>query len=170
MYKLKNICRIIFTFIALLVLSRSTSLSQSERTLNSIFLEVGGSGFGYVSFNYDRLISNSFSIRIGYSHTQFAFPIDITTNSFPLLVNYLAGENNSRFEAGIGIAYVNLSASGKLFSSSIDFKTNTLLLATALGYRYQPKDGGLLFRIDLTPFYGYGEVLFMYGISVGYTF
>ena len=103
MSQLKNYGRILFPIIALIVLSRSTSLSQPERTPNSIFLEVGGSGYGYVSFNYDRLISNSFSVRMGYSHTNFNFLTDITVNSFPLLVNYLAGENNSRFEAGIGV-------------------------------------------------------------------
>ena len=86
----------------------------------------------------------------------------------PLMGNYFIGDGSHKFELGAGPAIVNASA-------STDFGTfdesGTFLFGTATaGYRFQPNDGGFVFRIGFTPLFGSTGFLPWAGLSLGYSF
>ncbi|RMG24381.1 MAG: hypothetical protein D6730_12825 [Bacteroidetes bacterium] len=64
----------------------------------------------------------------------------------PVSLNYLAGIDGKYVEAGLGLSYFQLG--GMENGRSIVRGTATL------GFRYQPVDGGLTFRISWTPIFG----------------
>jgi hypothetical protein len=153
---------ILFIVLSLIV---SVAKSQENRTKNSIFFEGYGNGILY-SINYDRLITNSFGARIGYSKFDLGNEFSFTT--IPVLLNYFVGEQNSRLELGAGIVHVSVSGNFTWFADT--FKADKAFFTSVIGYRFQPIDGGLLFRIDFTPIIGNGKFLPFGGISLGATF
>lgn len=67
------------------------------------------------------------------------------------MINYLFGKDNNFFELGLGGI---ISFNGTTFvGASRSPVTGTI----TLGYRRQPADGGLLFKIALTPLFGFEE-------------
>jgi hypothetical protein len=118
--------------------------------VNNVYLELAGSNFGG-SINYERLISDDWSIRIGgYPYVR----TDSTANQYyrdtnqPLLganivctASYLIGPGNHKLEIGGGFT---------CFIPAL-YGTGLGMLAGIIGYRFQPKGGGFLFRIAFTP-------------------
>jgi hypothetical protein len=136
---------------------------------NSIYLEFFGNG-GLYSLNYDRLFSEDIGARIGFMYfetEQFLFLTDIELFLIPITLNYLAGSENHKFELGIGPVLVFGSAG--IFGLESDSGSGVGGTAT-IGYRYQPKDGGFLFRIGFTPYWGFDEFYPTGGLSLGYAF
>lgn len=97
----------------------------------SLYLDLLGPGLLY-SLNVDLVIADVVALRAGYS--SFTFFGDVTL--FPVMVSYLGyGSANHRYELGVG-AVIS------------DGNLRTEILPTGLiGYRYQPVDGGFLFRV-----------------------
>ena len=136
---------------------------------NSLYLEVGGIG-GLYSLNYDRLFTPNIGGRIGFSYFSFSsdnffFP-SVTMYMFPIALNYFAGEGSSKFELGAGVTIVTGTAdwfgvkgSGTAIAGIIN-----------IGYRYQPPEGGFLFRIGLTPIVSSTGVHPWGGLSIGTAF
>lgn len=125
-----------------------TTPSTVRTAWNNAFVELGGNGF-LGSLNYERLITNWLSVRLGYN--PILYPVMFLTT------NILIGESEHKFQAGIGLL-TNLGFTG------------------TIGYRYQPQTNGLLFRIGFTPIFrvqlfssAYSDLPWG-GISVGYTF
>lgn len=154
---------------------RGTSLSAPEpragqettRTAsNSLFLEVGGPGIVY-SVNYDRMLSEMFSLRVGATYFQFHELHDDHAGYFfaPMVANLLLGSAQHKFEAGLGIV------PGWAFSfragDSSGFQFNEVALA---GYRYAPTAGGLHFRANVEMIHLKSGFLPWGGVSVGYGF
>jgi len=148
------------------------SLAQSAPSSNSIFIEGAGNG-GVYSINYDRLLMDNVSCRIGYSFLDIQ---NAQISTMPLLVNYLYGEKNSKIELGLGITIINISVTPYVANLPQVLSVSTTLVTGAFGYRYQQQDGGIMFRADITPFYYLKPDLATYrfllsgGISLGYTF
>jgi hypothetical protein len=143
----------------LLIYPLGTLFAQDTIPKNIVYLEGGGVGILY-SLNYERIISDNLSIRIGY--TSWAMPIYGGSDSFagiPLLVNYFQGEGNNKVEFGVGLEYANDS----------DYR-HTIIAVGTVGYRYQPKDGGFHFRIVVVPIIGFGKFSVIFGISTGFYF
>jgi hypothetical protein len=85
---------------------------------------------------------------------------------FPIMVNYLSGEGSGNLELGIGVIPLTVSIGG-----DSGLKRGTAVFGTAtLGYRFQPLDGGFMFRIGLTPFFNSGGAVPSGGLSLGYAF
>lgn len=137
-----------------------------------IYAELLGNGI-YSSLNYERIVSDNFSIRLGVGyvfsnsvsnsggHHDYAF--------LPLaMVYYLVALNNSNYlELGGGalFAYSGLS-------SEISYETTfTIAPTAAIGYRYSPKDGGFFLSAALDIFPEPAGKIFPWGgLGVGYSF
>ncbi|MDP4221970.1 MAG: hypothetical protein Q8868_01545 [Bacteroidota bacterium] len=90
------------------------------------------------------------------------------------MLNYLIGKGSSHFELGAGIMPTYVSGTGGSFfysESSGETESSWMLAGTAtIGYRYQPREKGLIFRIGITPGFTTTDFIFSFGISVGATF
>ena len=139
---------------------------------NTIFLEALGNGILY-SFNYDRVLSELFSVRVGYSSFDAALlTVRLEATTIPVLINFIPGEGNHRLELGMGVDIIPRydRIEGQLFTAKIDEgKFTGVVFTSTIGYRYQPQDGGMNFRICLTPVIGRVGFLSA-GISFGYSF
>ena len=151
-------------------------LFRPDTCRNAIYAEVFGPGLLY-SINYDYLITPHMSLRAGVS--RWSFPaifflingsIDFT--GFPVTLNYLAGEGNSHLELGAGVVPMFLSLDGRqiFFGESVRGKATAVLGTVTVGYRYQPIDGGLVFRIGFTPVFNFEKIFPTGGLSMGVAF
>ena len=129
---------------------------------NSVYLELGGNSMLY-SINYDHTMQLSQKVKLAVGG-GLEYLTDISVNntsygtSFCLTpsANFLFGRSSHHFETGLGLFYP-LSA-------------GIILPSARLGYRYQPRHSGFLFRAGFTPFITSGGILPWAGLSFGYTF
>ena len=158
-------------FFAFLFLANLTVNSAQERRIipkskNHLFLELFGNGILY-SVNYERLLSDNFSSRIGYSYMP-----DLIYSTIPITASYIMGSGSSKAEAGMGITITTSIFEG-VFGKRKE-KQTYLLLTGVFGIKYYRPRGGYTVKITFTPFYSphlkpskfqlYG------GISIGYGF
>lgn len=137
---------------------------------HAVFVEGLGNA-GLYSINYDHRFNPDLSLRGGFS---FLSGVDTSTGAqatavvVPITFNYLAGGDNHSLEMGIGPLFAGGSVSdtevGPVSAGGFAGVTSTF------GYRYQPVDGGLVFRIGFIPFYSANEFQMWAGISLGYSF
>lgn len=140
---------------------------------NFTYIEIGGIG-GYGSLNYERLIFNkkniAFAIRLGLS----TYHIKDYTNKFnpdiiiPISLNGYYG-NNHKIEMGIGQTIGSMVRAG---DSGFETERNTNVHTSFLiGYRYQKKNSGIIFRCTYNPILEFNKHFRHWaGISVGYSF
>ncbi len=151
--------------IVFLMIGHSSAYSQDKIAINTVFFELIGNG-GIYSINYDRLMSNSTSVRLGFSYVPSSNGIYSIT--FPIMLNDLEGQNNSKLELGVGAMFFHVS---QWWFPFLDANVSSgIFICGTIGYRYQKKEGGSFFRIGFTPYYGYGFFFPCIGISIGKTF
>ncbi|MDQ3557327.1 MAG: hypothetical protein M3409_11220 [Gemmatimonadota bacterium] len=152
----------------LLVSPIRADAQELPRARNAAYLELLGNGLLY-SVNYDRLFSERISGRVGAA----LLAADSSESAgrvlaVPIMVNYLAGTGNGRLEAGIGALVLTGEAENVEGSGNESFAG---VAGTAtLGYRYQPLNGGFVFRAGFTPLLSGGRFFPWLGISAGYAF
>ena len=171
----KNMKYRFFIVIISIMISHET-FSQIDSThiaRNLIYLEVAGVG-GYGSINYERVIYSKkyliFSMRVGLS----SYHIKDYTNQFnpdiliPLTINGYYGINH-KIELGIGETFANI-----VHADITDFKTKRITnfhTILSIGYRYQKRTGGIVFRCAYTPIIEFNRYFRHWaGISLGYSF
>jgi hypothetical protein len=133
---------------------------------SSFFVEGGGPGLFY-SLNYER-IEGAFGLRIGFSYAgptsapPPGAPTGPTSSLFavPVMASYLgvtSGDHALELGAGAtGVFFSGTGAFGPVASSG----SGMVPLGTVLvGYRRQPLDGGLQFRVGLQAMVGKGIAL-----------
>jgi len=140
---------------------------EEERTANNVlYLEGLGPGLFY-SINYERCFGD-FSGRIGFGYVGLkASATAGSTGSsasasflvVPIMVNYLGiGSKRNMLELGAGVSVIHMGAGASTFtsdSSSSGSASSTIVLgAVAAGYRFQPVDGGFVFRVGVAPLIG----------------
>ena len=170
--------------LAALLLATATPAAAQVRARNSVYAELLGNG-GLYSINYDRRLGGGgASIRVGAASFQaqggFLVSVPDERHRFllaPVLLNVLTGAGTHHLELGGGVIVGSEQVTRARSGQSERF---TLLSATGtLGYRRQPADGGFVFRIGLTPIYGFGTeeaaypekgLFFSGGLSVGISF
>jgi hypothetical protein len=147
---------------------------------NALYVELGGNGVGY-TLNYERRIAEQASLRVGgmfwkASATASSGGDSVSSSAtmaiVPVMANFLGlGTANHKLEVGAGVAMAYFSGEA---SNSIGDKvsgTGMVPMGTAtLGYRYQPRDGGFLFRAGYTPVFNKDFVFHWGGVSFGYGF
>jgi hypothetical protein len=140
---------------------------------NSIFVEAFGSGLLY-SVNYDRIIRDRFSVRIGLGYLSdhvFGPGHSWSMLSIPLMGNLLLGRTSHRLELGAGVTFVRSLGENDEVGSNDPTRSEVTVVATAnVGYRYCPTDGGFNFRAGFTPLLNASGFLPWGGISLGYGF
>lgn len=139
--------------------------THAQEAAKAAYVEIGGPGL--LSVNYDMRFTkteNGFGFRVGVG----GFRINsVSVVTVPIGLNYLIGKHNNYFEAGAGFTYASFSAKGKITSKNFASSFGNV----TLGYRYAPVKGGVFFKAELTPVFGDGFFLPLYGgIGVGYKF
>lgn len=164
----------------------TAAAGSGREAKNAIYLDLLGPGLLY-SINYDRVIVDDISARIGFSY--FGVGASTTDGSgattasaefsywaIPLTVSYLGvGSDTHMLELGGGGAIVNFSGSGLLESDDEEVSSGASVTTGALtalvGYRRQPADGGFVFRIGLSPMMTFGAGVLPWGyLSLGAAF
>ncbi|HMN17669.1 MAG TPA: hypothetical protein PKD03_08635 [Ignavibacteriaceae bacterium] len=137
---------------------------------NSLYFEAFGNGIVY-SINYEHLFTDNLGGRIGFMYSPSLDIIFTSTKSFltvPVILNYFIGENH-KLELGGGIVYVSVAEVG--FLGFNDNRGGSAVIGTAVvGYRYQPKYSGFLFKIGLTPFFNQNGAFVSGGVGIGLNF
>jgi hypothetical protein len=146
---------------------------------NSIFLELGGNGLVY-TINYDRVVSESFSIRVGLGYMAGGVTsssggetasVKVSAMGIPLMANYLLGSANHKLELGGGLTLFRFTGSGSSSLGAEASVSGIFPVGTAvIGYRYVPADGGFTFRAGFTPILTQDRFVPWAGLSFGYLF
>jgi hypothetical protein len=134
---------------------------------NAVYLELGGQGVLY-TINYDYRFTTFFAARVGFTHytiPQFFFA-DLTITAFPIMGEFLLFGENHFLELGVGLMPTIGESSFHFFSST---KSGVVGIAN-IAYRYQPVDGGLLFRASMPFFVTDNGAKVWGGVSFGYAF
>jgi hypothetical protein len=144
------------------------SQAQTDPARNSVYIEFLGNGIIY-SLNYDRMFTESFGVRAGVGYIE---PIAESIVSFPLMLHYLVGTGNSKFELGIGATIISQSENSgfSFISDDKEFTGSGVLGTLTIGYRYQRNEEGFVFRAGFTPLFGKIGFWPLAGLSVGYGF
>ena len=148
---------------------------------NAIYLELGGNALAY-SINYDRFVSQDASIRVGFEYWGIngavsvdgpdGAPVSASLVVVPATLNYFLASHNgrtvgsSKLELGAGIVYMHLGVAFGGIKGAGDAIGGT----ATLGYRYQPYDGGFVFRAGVTPIFVFNIIQVWGGISAGVAF
>ena len=129
-----------------------------------------------ISANYDRRLTNSnggLGIRVGLGSSIGDGPSAVTV---PLGLNYLVGGHKGNFiELGAGTTFLNIdhvdaAHTWTLGHTHFATDTHTVMGNLVLGYRRQPKHGGLSVRAGFAPFIGAGTSGMIPYFSLGYCF
>jgi hypothetical protein len=158
----------------------SAGIAPAARTArNSIFIELAGNG-GIYSLNYDRVITEQFSVRAGFGYMSMGATASSGTTSVsakasilavPVVGNFLLGSQNHKLELGAGITMFRFSGDASNSLGNSASATGMAPAGTAvIGYRYVPGDGGFTFRAGFTPLVFKDDWLPWGGLSFGYLF
>ena len=154
-------------------LQDSTAIPEVAK--NSVYLEVLGTLIVY-SINYERKVG-PVSVRVGIE--------PLHGPAIPILVNYYVRKD--RIELGAGAIVL---PKRKFPYASFQPEKRSLLWTAGIGYRHQPDDGGIIFRVTFVALFaktavGSGGTLLpvpapgpagtlpfrpWFGVSIGYAF
>jgi hypothetical protein len=144
------------------------TLDASQVKAKNVYLEVGGAGLA-ISANYDS--------RFGDQRDGWGYNIGVggfvsggnKVVTVPFQLNFLIGDNSSMIEAGVGATFLHSTGDNK--GKTWEFDKITGFVATgSIGYRYQPQQKGISFRVAFVPILYDEGIIPAGGISVGYTF
>jgi hypothetical protein len=172
-----------FGLVCLVIALATGSLAAQERNYetmkkNTVFAEALGNG-GLYSLNYERLLDDDWSLRVGLSYLGFSGSDGLGTSvsvgviTVPITSSYLInlGGSSSYIELGGGVVpfIATATATGV---SGFGGATGTTVAGTLIaGYRLQPAAGGFNFRAGFTPLYVIGGNFVVWGgLGLGFTF
>ncbi|MEO0162125.1 MAG: hypothetical protein ABIL74_07620 [candidate division WOR-3 bacterium] len=140
--KIFKLFQVILTFMNLFFPISNFAPAQTLNEIhksNTIFIEAVGQSVGFFSLNYDHRVHPNFTFRVGLG-VSLGYTV-------PISANFITGiETSHHFEVGVGLTY------GRIISLLADEVDDIILVPTGvLGYRYQPKNGGFVFRGGFTP-------------------
>ena len=151
-----NFCRKLFLSLFTIVLITNSVLAQdrdSYWTKKNVYSQVN-LALGTVSVLYENYISKKASLNsniyFGLSKTlDINFSGDVTYWGLPLGINFILGNNNSHFEAALGVTFWREHNKNRNV-----FSTANHQIVAKLGYRFQDySKNGFNFRAGLSPFY-----------------
>ena len=168
--------RLVFFLVAAIFISAS-HISKAQAKF-SAYLELAGSA-GIYSLNADYMVVELDKIRFGgrlgigvfkeeYEGTGMDTYVPVSAIALYVFDVY-------NIEIWVGYNMISYSIRSVVDVEDRGFKRKTELLGNyVIGYRYQKKEGGLIFRVSYTPFFYNDEPFSRYehwgGISVGYAF
>lgn len=141
---------------------------DKTRGMKALYAEVGGPGLA-ISLNYDARFNGErkgWGYRVGAGY--FSDSYGNTVFTVPLQVNYLLTKDENNFlELGAGTTFLNSTGSNKGKTFIFD-KVTGFAGTVTIGYRYQPADHKLNFRIGFVPIFYDQGIIWAGGVSVGY--
>ncbi len=155
---------IISLLILTMLLGAGSSLAQSYyQRDHGLYLEFFGIG-GELSANYEKIINNRISVRVGAGLTGVAFRKGFAV---PFSVSTLLGSNQNFLELGIGGSYLSIDEDSTN-DTYLDILENQMVGNAIVGYRYL-SDYGFTFRLAFTPAYTKDGFQLMGGAMFGRT-
>lgn len=142
-------------FISVFSLLKQRQTSHSKKT---VYLELGGSSLFY-SINFENLsrLSSISKLTYGFGAEYLSSIFDYGSAICVIpSANLLFGKESHHFETGLAC----FTAIGK----------RVLVPSARIGYRFQPNNGGFVFRAGFTPILFSSSVVPYGGISLGYNF
>lgn len=154
--------------------TKPSTTSTDRKAKNLVYLELLGNG-GLYSVNYERMLGNDLSARLGFSYLSMGASsgeasAKATLVTAPVMLNYMIGGKNHKLETGAGATVIYVSASAESGGMSASGEGVGIVGTGTVGYRYSPADGGFVFRVGYTPFFGKGGFVSWGGASFGGTF
>jgi len=134
-----------------------TKQDQVNGTSNTLYLQTLGNS-GSFSGNYERRLFDNFSARIGVGYDAGYHGGTVAVGegvNLPILVYYIINFGRSNIQLGGG--------------TTLRLNGQSAYVTASVGYRYQPKHGGFMFEIALTPNFTNPTYVNL-GIGGGYTF
>lgn len=157
----------ILTFLFFFAIGTESQIALTPYKHHSIYAELGGNSLKY-SLNYDYTLSLAPNTKLaigigsGYIFYQSSGGCLIDTYKFFVITpqaNFLiSAYKNHYFETGLSLSKV------------YEDYDNYFATGLRIGYRYQPLNGGFMFRLGLTPLYYKDSFHIFGGVSAGYTF
>jgi hypothetical protein len=162
----------------------SEGAADEREAKNAIYVDLLGPGLFY-SINYDRMVTDDLSARIGFSYLSFGASAttgsETTTGEFtyyaiPLTVSYLGvGSESNMLELGGGPVLMHIEGKGIVETEDdngvVGGSATVLALTGMVGYRHQPADGGFVFRVGASPMMVFGAGVLPWGyLSLGAAF
>ena len=135
-----------------LILFQCNAAGQTQTTnfkQNQLYLELAGNGLIY-SINYERFLSEDFTIRGGFGITPGLIFIEGTFIHIPVTASYLIGSKTSKLELGLGATYF-AGEDTEIFGLGAGDQS-LMFLTGIIGYRYT-SPAGFVFRVFFTPLY-----------------
>jgi len=135
------------------------AFAQGDWAANSFYIELFGVGLFY-SINYEYRLNPWLGLGLGATQWEIGL-WGITTEVIGLFGHLrvlLGGLSAHHLETGI--------SGGALMSGS----TSLPLLTPVFGYRFQPAEGGLLFRLTLLALFTVEGIVPFFGVSLGGSF
>jgi hypothetical protein len=178
-------------FLSLFLSVASIAFSQSNVTKfaeqaprQNVYVELGGNGIAFNVMYETRLkkASDGVGIKAGLGGFSGTFEKVFT---LPVAINWLLTKDNKHFfEAGVGLTFLHYNDTYETWWSGGTYEPypvdvagltieqkNSLYGHLTLGYRRQPKNGGITWGAALTPHFnqrGFWPVWF--GFKFGYSF
>jgi hypothetical protein len=162
----------VFLTLSMILTGPSFGQEEKEGSNHGVFFEFFGNGV-FNSMNYDTRFSkkvDGLGGRVGFGYAPVGGDHYF---SFPFLVNYLLGKNGNYFEIGAGAnnLVANYTLGGGVFDPPKIAEWEGWSGSLSLGYRYQPVEGGFLFRAGITPMFRKDKFMpFWPQVSFGYAF
>jgi len=160
---------------------RPTVAEPKDRIASHVlFAEAFGVGLLY-SLNYEYVVDAwHVGFRGGasfftYATSSYGQSGNLTLVSFPAVASYylaLPDHPSHRLQLGLGATLLYLDAASDSQGTKFGGERAGVGLAFTgvVGYRYQPRDGGVIFGIGFTPLVRTSRFLPWGGASVGYAF
>lgn len=139
--------------------------SKHRAAKNTIFIELGGNALLY-SLNYERFISDDFSVRAGFGYiamSSSSTTSEGTVNAkvsllmVPILANYFVGGENHKLGLGLGVSVWAFSGAISVAGAKSDGSVFWPVPTAFVGYRYAPKNGGFNANVGFTPFFAFAN-------------
>lgn len=160
---IKKTMLLVSTLLLLLQLDCFSQDVPQKIAKNSIYTEFFGSAVYLYNISYDRIVfakeKNKVSLALGAQYLpSIDSPSDYRLSVSPQ-INYFRGIKH-HFETGIGVA--------------VDFNNGDFIIPIRIGYRFQKPEGGMFYKIGITPLYvndflGSPAVIPWGGLAIGWT-
>jgi len=149
--------------------------TTDELTAHSaIYLELFGSGILY-SLNYDYRFADFFAVRAGLEYIPLTSnngdaSLSVSLFAIPLMAYYLLNYNSVNLELGVGATIFTGNISLSIKNSGISGNSSGVMPVGDIGFRFEPKTGGFMFKIAYTPFLETIHQIIPFGFAFGYAF
>lgn len=146
-------------FLAVMLAQLSGTSQQNVNIIvpkrNTFYLEAFGQGI-FNSLSFDRLYRTNKKIKTSLTIGITIWNPKNSTEHYsafgaPVSYNWIFGKNNHHLELGAGLSYMKIT---QQFDYGYDTKTyadHLIYFTPKVSYRYQVPEGGLFFRLSLTP-------------------